>query len=84
MDVSTARLKILRTNEVAEMLGVSRVTLWRWTQRGLLPPKRIIGPNTVGWIEEEIQSWIKSRPMRSEGHEECPLVSTDGSEATGS
>ena len=63
------RLKFLRTSEVAEMLGVSRVTLWRWVRRGLLPPKRSIGPNTVGWLDSEILEWIESRPKLSTGPE---------------
>lgn len=62
MEPSATRLKILRIAEVAEMLGVSRVTLWRWERQGYLPPKRIIGPNTVGWLESEILAWLESRP----------------------
>ncbi len=80
MDQPANRLRILRTNEVAEMLGISRVTLWRWARRGLLPPKRIIGPNTVGWVEEEILSWLKSRPLGSPQPESVPQASASGSE----
>jgi predicted DNA-binding transcriptional regulator AlpA len=63
-------MKILRTNEVAEMLGISRVTLWRWARGGHLPPKRRIGPNVVGWVEAEILAWLESRPTGSIGVEE--------------
>lgn len=49
--------RILRPNELAHKLGVSRVTLWRWERQGLLPAKAQIGPNTVGWLESEIDAW---------------------------
>lgn len=83
MDEPANRLRILRTNEVAEMLGVSRVTLWRWARRGLLPPKRIIGPNTVGWVEAEILTWLESRPLGSPQPEPDYQVSASRSEQAG-
>ncbi len=60
-------LQILRINDLVEILGVSRVTLWRWERDGLLPPKRVLGPNTVGWLEFEILEWLESRPTGSPG-----------------
>ena len=50
--------RVLRTNELAARLGISRVTLWRWERQGLVPGKRRIGPNTVGWLESEIEEWF--------------------------
>ncbi len=50
--------RILRTNELAERLGVCRVTLWRWERQGLIPRRRRIGPNTVGWLASEIETWF--------------------------
>lgn len=83
MDEPASRLRILRTNEVAEMLGISRVTLWRWARRGLLPPKRIIGPNTVGWVEAEILTWLESRPLVSPQPEPASQASVAMSEQAG-
>ncbi|MCH9650809.1 MAG: AlpA family phage regulatory protein [Deltaproteobacteria bacterium] len=54
--------RIVRVNELSERLGVSRVTLWRWERKGLLPRKLRLGPNTVGWLESEIEEWLSSRP----------------------
>jgi len=60
-------MRYLRIGRVAEKLGVSRTTIWRWERRGYLPPKRQIGPNIVGWLESEIEAFAKSRPLvRSE------------------
>jgi predicted DNA-binding transcriptional regulator AlpA len=33
--------KLLTTEEVCEMLSVSRVTAWQWEKKGILKPKRI-------------------------------------------
>ncbi len=54
------RSRILRTNEVAARLGISRTTLWRWERRGLIPRKRRLGPNTVGWLASEIENWFET------------------------
>lgn len=78
------KLRILRTNEVSEMLGISRATLWRWARQGLLPPKRIIGPNSVGWFESEILGWLESRPKQLSNREETKKVPEPRSEEGGS
>ncbi|NJL30049.1 MAG: AlpA family phage regulatory protein [Thermoanaerobaculia bacterium] len=79
----TTCFKILRTNTVAEMLGISRATLWRWARRGLLPPRRIVGPNTVGWVESEILAWLEARPLRLPSQEEIDKPSATRSEPSG-
>ena len=55
-NLSTSR--VVRPGELAEWLGVSRVTLWRWERAGRLPAKRQIGPNVVGWLQSEIDEWF--------------------------
>lgn len=53
--------RILRANELSKKLGVSRVTLWRWQRAGLLPPRVQYGPNSVGWVESEIDAWWNAK-----------------------
>lgn len=53
--------RIIRAAELAECLGVSRVTLWRWERAGRIPPKRCIGPNVVGWLQSEIDEWFAAK-----------------------
>jgi predicted DNA-binding transcriptional regulator AlpA len=53
--------RIVRPAKLAERLGISRVTLWRWERKGLLPPKRRVGPNVVGWLEAEIDEWFAEK-----------------------
>ncbi|MEM7481068.1 MAG: AlpA family phage regulatory protein [Acidobacteriota bacterium] len=54
--------RLLRTKDVLDRLNISRATLWRWERAGLVPARRRIGPNIVGWLAEEIDEFIESRP----------------------
>ncbi len=57
-------MKILRPTELADVLSVSLVTLWRMEKRGELPPRRQISKRVVGWLESDIEDWINSRPEK--------------------
>jgi hypothetical protein len=37
-------------------------TLRRWVEKEGFPPGLMLGPNTRGWREEEINEWLASRP----------------------
>ena len=58
-------MKILKQKEVVQLTGLSRVTIWRLEQRGEFPEKIALSPNRVGWLENEVQDWIGSRPRIS-------------------
>jgi len=59
--------KFLRRSEVAEYLGISETTVWRWVRGGSFPKPVRIGPNTVGFLEEEIQAWLKHKKSTQQG-----------------
>ncbi len=61
--------QILRVKHLCEMLSVSRATIYRWTGSGLLPPRRRIGPNVVGWLAQDIEEFLSSRPLASSSEE---------------
>ena len=54
---------ILRTNEVCDLVGVGRPTLWRWRKAGTFPAPVRLGPRAVGWRAEDVQAWIDARPL---------------------
>jgi prophage regulatory protein len=58
-------MKFLRRNEVCERTGLSYPTIWRRERAGAFPARRSLGPNSVGWLEHEVDKWIKSRTKRS-------------------
>ena len=55
-------MKTLRINEVREATGLSRTTIWRLERQSDFPKRLRLGPNSVGWIADEIKEWIESRP----------------------
>ena len=44
----------MTTAEVLRVVGVHRVTLFRWTRKGTFPPKHIFG----GWLRSDIERWL--------------------------
>jgi prophage regulatory protein len=59
-------MKILSSNKVVELTGLSRVTLSRYEQAGTFPQRRQLGTRRVGWVESEILGWLESRPVSKE------------------
>jgi prophage regulatory protein len=65
MGLQATALEILRMPDVLRMTGLSRTTLWRRVRAGQFPrPIRLGGPQSraVGWLKEEVEEWILSRP----------------------
>lgn len=56
-------LQIIRPKELAELLSVSTVTVWRMEKRGELPRRKKISARTVGWLESDIKDWLENRPL---------------------
>lgn len=52
---------ILREAEVARRSGLSRSSRWRLERVGKFPRRRQLGENSVGWIEAEVDSWLRER-----------------------
>ena len=49
-------------NELASRLTISRATVYRWIEIGLLPHPVKLGPSRVGFLESEIAAFQASRP----------------------
>ncbi len=62
--------KIIRGyKRVTERIGKTRIQLWRDIKAGNFPRPFELGPNSVGWYEDEIEAWLESRPRRTYGGE---------------
>jgi excisionase family DNA binding protein len=48
----------LRKKEVAQMLGISESTVYRWNKMGEIPSSFQLGPNRVVWDKLEIEQAI--------------------------
>lgn len=53
--------RILRKNELCELLGVTTSTLYRWTRTEGLPKPIKLGANSIGWKLSEVRAWLDSR-----------------------
>lgn len=51
----------LRRKQVAKLLNVSTLTLWKWTKKGLFPEPIKLGPNTAGWATRDVYDFLESR-----------------------
>jgi prophage regulatory protein len=57
--------RALRVTEATQRVGLSRTTLWRMARAGAFPKPRLLSPGgTCFWLESEIVTWLKSRPVK--------------------
>ena len=55
-------MRILRTNDVLATTGLSRTTIWRLERDRQFPRRIRLGANSVGWVAQEVEEWLKHRP----------------------
>ncbi len=53
--------KVIRRKELLGLIGVSSATQWRMEKAGLFPARRRLGKASVGWLQTEVEAWLKSR-----------------------
>lgn len=51
--------KLLTWPEVQRLTNVDRSTAWRQEEKGIFPPRIIVGFNAVRWDEAEVLKWLK-------------------------
>jgi prophage regulatory protein len=59
-DQSYKNSRILRCPQVMERTGLAKSTIYLHMQQGTFPKQISIGPRAIGWLETEIDSWLKS------------------------
>lgn len=60
--------RAIRLNEVCQMTGASRATVWRWVKdRANFPKPFKLSEAITVWDEVEIASWIRSQKDISHG-----------------
>jgi len=52
-------MRILRKPEVEHRVGLSGMEIWRREKAGSFPRKVRLGPNSVGWVEAEIDAYLE-------------------------
>lgn len=54
--------RIIRLPEVMQKTGASKANIYRWIKKNNFPKPLKIGLRSVGWLDQEINGWIESRP----------------------
>jgi prophage regulatory protein len=54
-------MRILRLRDVKAKTGLSESTIYELIARSEFPMQMKLGPKAVGWVESEIDAWIKDR-----------------------
>ena len=52
---------ILRLPAVKARTGLSRSTIYLRLSQGTFPKKVSLGPRSIGFVESEVEDWIKAR-----------------------
>lgn len=58
---------ILRLPEVKSRTGLSRSGIYVRIQQGSFPPQISLQGRAVGWVEAEIDAWVKQQISASRG-----------------
>lgn len=61
------RVRILRLPEVQRRTGLSRSTIYVRLDQARFPKPVSLGARAVGWIEPEVDEWIRERIAESRG-----------------
>ncbi len=54
----------LNSKDLAELIGVTRQSIYNWRKRGKLPKETWIGPRTQRWNKREFLEWLEARRIR--------------------
>ena len=53
--------RIITLKELCTRVSYSPVQIWRLEKAGTFPRRIQLGPNRVGWVEAEVEAWLRER-----------------------
>lgn len=59
-------MRILSKRQLKELVLYSPQHVARLEKAGAFPKRVTLGPNRVGWVEDEVLVWLQERIMRRE------------------
>ncbi|MDH0057063.1 helix-turn-helix transcriptional regulator [Stutzerimonas stutzeri] len=54
-------MKVIRLQQVMEMTGLGRSTIYKYVSESWFPKPIPLGGRSVGWLEGEVAEWIRER-----------------------
>jgi len=58
-----SKLRIVRAAELANLLGISQTSLWRWRKSGDFPQPIALGARMVGWKIIDVEAWLDANQL---------------------
>ena len=65
-------MRILSKRQLKELVLYSPQHIARLEAAGQFPKRVQLGPNRVGWVEEEVMDWLQERLDRREDPNDAP------------
>ncbi|MFM2589494.1 helix-turn-helix transcriptional regulator [Vibrio sp. TBV020] len=59
----TQGYRLIRLDEVRDIVGLSRATIYRFIKQGDFPKQISLGGRAVAWDEREVFDWVEQRLM---------------------
>ncbi|MBX9649698.1 MAG: AlpA family phage regulatory protein [Xanthobacteraceae bacterium] len=59
--------RTLRRSEVESLTGLSRSSIYERVAAGTFPKPINLGGSAVGWLERELEAWLKARIEERDG-----------------
>ncbi|WP_304546143.1 helix-turn-helix transcriptional regulator [Sulfurimonas microaerophilic] len=51
--------KLIRINQVMDLVGIKKSTVWLWVKQGKLPQPKKLSPRVTVWKESDILEYIQ-------------------------
>ncbi len=72
MDGQSRPTRIITERRLRERVPYSHAHLYRLEEKGLFPKRIKLGRHRVGWVEEEIEAWLKARMAERDADDAQP------------
>ena len=59
-------MRIISKRQLRDLVPYSPQHIARLEKAGKFPKRVQLGPNRVGWVEEEVQDWLVAKAMQRE------------------
>ena len=61
--VRTNMDRFVSLREMSKICGYSEMQILRLEKERVIPPRRYIGKRKTGWLQSEIEEWMRRRPL---------------------
>lgn len=66
-------MRLIRLKEVMELTGLARATIYKYMKKEKFPKSVSLGDRAVGWVLEEVESWVLERITERDEGKACSL-----------